>query len=131
MTTALYAALLALIFIVLSVAVVRQRRRFQVALGDGGHAPLQRAIRAHANFAEYVPLALLVLFLAEYSGLQPTLVHLLGIILLCARISHAFGVSRAPEQLKFRAVGILLTFIVLLLSALAVLVIYIIRHMSF
>lgn len=129
MTTALYAALLALIFIVLSVAVVRQRRRFQVALGDGGHAPLQRAIRAHANFAEYVPLALLVLFLAEYSGLQPTLVHLLGIILLCARISHAFGVSKEPEPLKFRVLGMVLTFSVLLLSALAILVIAASRYL--
>jgi len=129
MTTALYAALLALIYIYLSVAVVRQRRRFQVALGDGGHGPLQRAIRVHANFAEYVPLALLVLFLAEYSRMQPALVHVLGIMLLCARISHAFGVSKEPEPLKFRVLGMVLTFSVLLLSALAILVIAVSRYL--
>ena len=59
--TPLYAALLALWFVVLSLHVIRCRREARVSLGDGGNGRLQRAIRAQANFAEYVPLALVLL----------------------------------------------------------------------
>lgn len=124
MTTALYGALLALLYLYLSVAVIRQRRRFQVAIGAGGHAQLERAIRVHANFAEYVPLALCLLFLVEFSGLPAVLVHILGAMLLLGRICHAYGVRQHPEPMKFRVLGMMLTFTMLLLSALAAIVIY-------
>lgn len=127
MITAVYAALLAVLFVVLSVAVIRQRRRLQVALGSGGHSALQRAIRVQANFAEYTPFALLLLFLAEYSGLAGFWLHLLGALLVLGRLSHAYGVSQDPEPLKFRVIGMALTFSVLLLSALAILVLYVSR----
>ncbi|MGZ9080482.1 MAG: MAPEG family protein, partial [Burkholderiales bacterium] len=57
--TPLYAALLGLWLLVLSLRVVQQRRAARVSLGDGGNTALQRAIRAQGNFVEYVPLALL------------------------------------------------------------------------
>lgn len=129
MVTALYVALLGLFFVYLSVAVVKQRKKLHVSCGDGGHAQLQRVIRVHGNFAEYVPFALLVIFLAEYSGLQPMLVHVLGIMLLAGRLSHAYGFSREPELLTFRALGMILTFSVFLLGALAILALFISRHL--
>lgn len=122
MTTAIYAALLAVIFIALSIKVIKQRQRFQIGIGSNGEIALERAIRVHANFAEYVPFALLLLFLAEHSGLAPVYVHILGASLIIGRLSHAFGVSQLQEPLKFRVFGMLLTFGVLLLSALAILV---------
>ena len=64
MTSALYAALLGLMFVVLSIKVIKQRRRYQVGIGSKGEATLERAIRVHANFAEYLPFSLLLLFLA-------------------------------------------------------------------
>lgn len=128
MVTALYAALLGLFFVYLSVAVVKQRKKLQVSCGDGGHAHLQRVIRVHGNFAEYVPFALIGIFLAEYSGLQPMWVHVLGIMLLAGRVSHAYGFSREPELLTFRALGMVLTFGVFLLSALAILALFISRQ---
>jgi uncharacterized membrane protein YecN with MAPEG domain len=124
MTTALYAALLALIFVVLSVKVIGKRRQFMIGIGNNGQMVLERAIRVHGNFAEYVPLALLLMFLAEYSGLAPLYVHTLGIILIIGRLSHAFGVQQIQEPLRFRVFGMLLTFSVLLLSALAILFLY-------
>ncbi|MEE2024861.1 MAPEG family protein [Alkalimonas mucilaginosa] len=117
MITPFYAALLVLLFIVLAIRVIRLRRRFQVALGDGKHSELSRAIRVHANFVEYVPLTLLLLFFIEQQGSAAWLVHGLGITLLAARVSHAWGVSQLKEQLNFRVTGMLLTFAVLLLSA--------------
>lgn len=125
MTTALYAALLTLMFVALSIKVIGKRRQFQVGIGTNGEALLERAVRVHANFAEYVPLALLLMFFAEYSGLAPLYLHILGIALLLGRLSHAWGVQQLQEPLKFRVFGMVLTFCVLLLSALAILLLYV------
>lgn len=128
MITALYAALLGLMFIALSIKVIAKRRQFQVGIGSKGEMALERAIRVHGNFAEYVPFALLLMFLTEYSGLAPLYLHILGITLLLARLSHAWGVRQLKEPLKYRMFGTLLTFGVMLLSALAILVLYFLRH---
>jgi uncharacterized protein len=124
MTTALYAGILAILFIVLSIRVITRRNQYQVAIGSDGQILLERAIRVQANFAEYVPLALLLMFLAEYSGLAPLYLHVLGAALLCGRLSHAYGVSQQQEPLKFRVFGMILTFAVLLLAALAIFMLY-------
>lgn len=80
--TALYASLLALLFVALSVRVIGLRRLSGVALGDGGKADLMRRMRVHANFAEYVPLALVLLGFAESLGTPSPFLHLLGLTLL-------------------------------------------------
>lgn len=128
MTTALYAALLGLMFVVLSIQVIKQRRRFQVGIGTKGELTLERAIRVHGNFAEYVPFALLLMFLAEYSGLSPLYLHVLGLALLLGRLSHAYGVSQLKEQLQFRVFGMVLTFSVISLAALAILVLQLLQQ---
>ncbi len=63
--TGFYAALLAIFYVVLAFAVVRQRMKLRVGLGDGQQPSLIKAIRIHGNFAEYVPFALLLLLLLE------------------------------------------------------------------
>lgn len=128
MTTALYAALLGLMFVVLSIKVIKQRRRYQVGIGSKGEATLERAIRVHANFAEYVPFALLLLFLAEYSGLATVYLHVLGATLVLGRFSHAFGVSQLKEPLQFRVFGMLLTFAVIILAAVAIFALQLLKH---
>ena len=95
-----YAALLALLFIALSFNVIRVRRATNTALGDAGDARLLRAMRVHANFAEYVPLALILLFAAAGLGAGAIWLHLLGALLLAGRVSHAWGVARTPENLR-------------------------------
>ena len=122
MVTAFYAALLALMFVVLSIRVIKLRRRFQIGLGTRGEAALERAIRVHANFAEYVPFTLLLLFFAEYNGLSPLYLHLLCLTLLLGRLSHAYGVSQTKEPLQFRVLGMALTFSVISLAAVALLI---------
>ena len=105
-----YAALCGLLLILLSVRVIRQRRRSKVALGDAGKPEMQRAMRVQANFSEYAPLALLLLALAELQGLDPLILHGLGLSLLLGRLLHAFGVAREPENFGFRVAGMVLTF---------------------
>ncbi len=117
--TAFYAAVLSLLFIWLSRNVIAARRRQRVPLGDGGHPELLRRMRAQGNFAEYAPFALVLLAFAEIQGLTPIGVHALGLTLLVARCLHAYGVSRTPENFRFRVSGMAMTFGVLAVAAVA------------
>jgi uncharacterized protein len=70
--TATYVAILALLYTLLTLQVVRLRRRYRVGFGDGENAALRCAIRAHAHFAEYVPIIALMAAMLEMSGLAAT-----------------------------------------------------------
>jgi uncharacterized membrane protein YecN with MAPEG domain len=122
--TPLWAALLALLYLVLAAQVIRARYRTRTALGTGNDPGLERAIRAHANFAEYVPLTLILLTLAELQGAAPWLLHLLGAMLLIGRAVHAYGISQTEEVLIRRSAGVALTFGVLVTATLANLVLF-------
>lgn len=113
----LYAALLALLFVALSIRTLLLRRSMKIGVGDGGNPQMLRAMRVHSNFAEYVPLALLMLYLVEVRGAYPVFVHALGLCLLAGRLLHAYGVSQARENYNFRVAGMALTFTTLLSSA--------------
>lgn len=117
--TSVYAALLGLLFLFLSYRVIEARRDARVGLGDGGQKSLQRHIRVHANLAEYAPLALLLLLLAELQGAPWWLVHVIGLALLAGRIMHAYGVGRDPELLDMRVRGMALTLGAIALAILA------------
>lgn len=108
--TPLYAALLTFLYLFLSFRVIRGRWIAKVAIGDGGDRMLERRIRVHANFAEYVPLALMLMLLAELQDAPSSWLHAIGGMLLAGRMIHAFGVSRSPETLPFRSSGMALTF---------------------
>jgi len=108
-----YVGLCALIFFILSVMVIRLRAVRHVWFGDAGHADLHRAIRVQANFAEYTPLALLVIVVVEAAGYSIWIVHALGIALVAGRILHACGLMRSAGASFGRFVGTNLTFLVL------------------
>jgi uncharacterized membrane protein YecN with MAPEG domain len=110
----LYASILVLLFVALSIRTLRMRRRLKIPIGDAGSGPLLRAIRVHSNFAEYVPLSLLLVYFAEAGGARPPLVHAFALCLLIGRISHAIGVSQVRENYKFRVFGMAMTFAALL-----------------
>jgi uncharacterized membrane protein YecN with MAPEG domain len=116
--TPLYAAALVLWFLVLTLRVVQERGRSRVSLGDGGNTGLQRAIRGHANFAEYVPLALLLLAILEISRFSLYVIHALGLTLLLARLLHGYALSFTAQFRFGRSMGALLTVAVLAIEAL-------------
>ena len=118
LTSPLYAAAAALALVLLGTRTLLLRRRFKTAIGPGESAMLERAIRAHGNFAEYVPTALLLLYFVEISGGGAVLVHALGLILLTGRFVHAYGISRVDENFAFRVAGMAMTFTVVISSAL-------------
>lgn len=119
--TSTYAALLALLLLVLSLLVIRQRLHSRVAIGTEGGAALLRAARAQGNFTEYVPVILVLLLLLEAGGASAGLLHGLGATTLLGRVLHGFGISRSPERLRFRQAGMALTFGPLAAAAVALL----------
>jgi uncharacterized membrane protein YecN with MAPEG domain len=120
--TIFYAALLAIIFVILSLKTIGLRRSLHIDVGDGGNPKMLRAMRVHSNFAEYTPFALLLLTMVEAQGCHDYLIHALGITLLVGRLSHAFGVAQEKETFIFRVSGMIMTFTVILTSSFYLLV---------
>ena len=117
----IYAALLALLYIYLSFRVIGVRRDRKIGIGTQGDAKLERAVRVHSNFAEYAPFGLLLLFMLETNGGYEWLVHTLCLALVAGRASHAYGMSHEAENLRFRQIGMVTTFAVIAITALALL----------
>jgi len=113
--TALYAGILALVLVGLSLYVVRGRWANKVSVGDGGNADMLKRMRAHANFIEYVPIALIGLYLLEVTRHSVYLLHVLGIALVVARLMHPFGMVRKSPN-PFRAGGAVITLSVLIVE---------------
>jgi len=122
--TPLYAAIFGLMFVLLGLRAVSLRRRYGVSLGDGGRALLRRATRVHANFAEYVPLALVIVGFLEVRTGSVAWAHALCVALLVGRVLHAWGVSQEKENLRYRVAGMVLTFGVLITASLRLLASY-------
>ena len=80
--TSIIAAVLTIIFVRLSFAVIGLRRKNQVGLGSGGYEDLERAIRAQGNFAEYVPFGIILIACLELNGAPWWLVAIPGITLI-------------------------------------------------
>lgn len=116
----LYVPLFALFYVALSINVIRTRRREKIGLGSGGNRAVERAMRVHANFAEYVPLALLLLLILEQSGGSTLLLHGLFLVLLAGRLIHAWGVSQQNENFRFRVSGMTMTFAVMIISSIVI-----------
>ena len=110
--TPLYAGLLAMGFLVLSWRVIRFRQR-GFPLGDGGDPTMLRLIRGHANFAEYVPLILLMMGFLEVGHTAIYILHALGIALVVSRILHGYALSFTERSRFGRTWGAGLTFAVL------------------
>jgi len=108
-----YAGLFGLRFLALSANCAGERYRTRIAIGDGGDERLRRRIRVHANFAEYVPLTLLILALVELNGAPAWLLHALCLALLAGRLLHAYAVGQQNEPLPLRTAGMAATFGVL------------------
>ena len=116
-----YAGLLGLLLIALSAQVVLARRRYRVGLGAGSEEGLQQAIRVQANFVEYVPFAVILLVLAELTGLPVPALHGAGILLVASRVLHAIGLTQSPGRSFGRFYGTAGTWLVIVALSLWIL----------
>ncbi len=118
----LYLALNMILLLVLGYRTVKVRQKTGIGLGHDDNEEMIRAMRIHANFAEYVPLPLIGLFALGPLGAPVWFIHVLGGVFTAARYAHAFGFT-APEGKRpaGRFYGILLTALVLLVESVALL----------
>ena len=122
-TTTVFAALATIMYVFLTARVIVLRGRHRVSVGDGEVSELMVAIRAHANFNEYIPLAIIMMLLLELSGVATVYLYLFGTVILLGRVLHAFA-FRSPRTTVsiVRIVAMMCTFSPLLLTALFFLV---------
>ena len=121
---ATYLAVLALLYTALAIQVARLRQNNRASFGDNGSLALRSAIRAHANFVEYVPIITLMVAMLEMSGLPAMRVHVLMGALLVSRLLHPLGMYAAPNTLRFRigrVGGITITLVLLIACAVMIL----------
>lgn len=114
---ALWAGLLLLLLLALSVLVTRRRQQHGVVFGDGDNEEVAKAMRAFGNAAEYIPAGIAALALLSVVGARALLVHGVGVLLLLGRLAHAFGLSSNAGVSTGRTVGMILTWLALLIAA--------------
>jgi uncharacterized membrane protein YecN with MAPEG domain len=120
--TAIYAAILGLLLLVLSINVIRIRRSDRISLGAGDNPLMERRMRAQGNFTEYVPLALILIAFIESAGAAPGLVHGIGLALVVGRAAHAMALTNLTPRPLLRSGGMILTFAVLMVASVRLLV---------
>ena len=106
------AAACALLNMWLGIRCARIRISDQVLHGDGGSALLAKRMRAHANFIEYVPLTLILFGLVELAAGASMWLWGAALVLVVARIGHAFGMD-ADKPTMWRGAGAALTWVVM------------------
>lgn len=115
--TSTYAAALALVLLALIYHVIFGRAKAEVSILHGGDMALATRIRRHGNFVEIVPMALVVMALAELGGANPTALHAAGLMLLIGRILQPFGMDPEIAAKPARIIGGLLSHLSIALCA--------------
>ena len=113
--TTVVAAIAAVALVAMSIAVSLRRRTVGVGIGFGEDTLLMRRIRAQGNFTEYVPLALILLGLAEYRQAPEFLLWTIAVLLVAGRCLHFMGMMTGSTAL--RAPGMVATYGALLVGA--------------
>lgn len=115
MITGLYAGILGLVFVILSARVILCRVKNRVSLGDGGNADLACRIRIQGNFAEYVPIALILIGILDAGHSAPWILHALGMLLIIGRLIHAYALT--ANSFTLRKIGMIITFSVIVIAS--------------
>jgi uncharacterized membrane protein YecN with MAPEG domain len=116
--TALYAGILALIFVALGINVTRHRVKLRVSIGDGGNPEMLRMIRVHANAAEYIPFAVVLMALYELNGGWHLALHIIGIALIVGRALQSWNMWTTEKAGLGRQMGQSLTWLSIIALAL-------------
>lgn len=105
---------LLLMHFLLSINVIKNRRKYKVAIGDKGEATLKRAVRAQANFTEYTPIVFISHFFLSLAGINLFVLIILCTSLILGRVLHACSLLyfeiKETSTFSFRIAGMGLTF---------------------
>jgi uncharacterized protein len=122
--TALYAGLLGILAVAIAFPAGMLRGKLNISVGDGGNPALLLAMRRHANFAEWVPLALILIALLELNGVSTRAIHSLGAALVMARLLHAIGLKSDTMQSVGRGLGAMATALITVTASVWLLVVF-------
>lgn len=118
MVTSMFAAVLTLLFVVMTFRVIKGRRKNKISLGYGPNNEIIELVSAHSNFSNYTFLFLILMHLAESSGFISIYIFLIiGIIFMYARVIHFEAMISEKMNFKSRVRGMQLTIISLIVLA--------------
>ena len=107
--------ILAVLYFALAFNVSVARVRSQRGYGNDADSTawLTKAVRAHGNAAEYIPILMLLIIIAESSN-KPDWADYLYFATIAVRVSHAAGMLLSPDINKahpLRFIGVLGTYL--------------------
>ena len=108
-TTLCLTAAAVLINFWLGMRIGKLRHALKVSVGDGGHEPLLRRMRAQANFLESAPLTVILVAAVELAGEGGAWLAPAGAMFMLGRIAHAIGMDGAFKA--GRPIGMLTTYL--------------------
>lgn len=117
-TTLLFAAIFGVLHIIFTLRVGAYRFKNKISLGDGDDKELRNRIRAHGNFTENVPLALLLLLINDLNNTPGNVLIALGTVLLVSRLIHYLTIATRRLPVALRPLSMLGTLGSILVSAL-------------
>ena len=96
------AAVFGILHVIFTLRVGNYRFKSRISLGDGGDPEMRNRVRAHGNFIENVPIAVLLILLNDLDGAQDNTLILMGSILLISRLTHYLTIAtrRLPVILR-------------------------------
>lgn len=121
-TAALYIGIHGVLLVGLALRVALLRRKNKVGIGYGESHDLRRAIRVHANAAENLPYAMILLAACEMLDVRALFIHVFGIAILVGRLLHVAGLSRHPGVSLGRFYGVSITWLTMVFMAAVVVV---------
>jgi len=104
--SSLFAAILGVLHVIFTLRVGLYRKNSKISFGDGGDATLLKRIRAHGNFIENAPIALILILLNELQGLDDSYLYALGGVFLVSRLAHYSALAFSLPVI-FRMLGML------------------------
>lgn len=124
--TAITASILGLLYVKLSLDVIKLRRTYKVSLGHGNEEVLQRAIRAQNNLTEYAPIGLILLACLELNNAPLWITLILAALFTIGRIIHPMGMKDPTLSFRprFRGTQLTLTTIIALSVANIILILW-------
>lgn len=117
--TPIYAGFFGIMLVMLSWRVTKLRRKHEGnKMREIGHNELTAAVRAQGNFVEYLPMALLLMWMLETMQARPMIVHALGVMLIVARMMHLHGLNEPSGDGITRRLGTRLTWLQIVMAGL-------------
>lgn len=117
MITGVYIAIFAIVQAVMVVWIAKTRMAEKVSLGSGDSSLLEVRSRVYGNFIEVVPVAVLLMLIAELGGAPHWIIHWMGGLMILSRVFHARGLLTPPGYGKYRMAGMMLAMAVFVIGA--------------